>query len=611
MKPRQLTVIFGLLVLALAALVSLTVTSGREERQRFQKSKGEALLVDEQPLRTARAMAGLGSSPEEQQFADEALRLGDHEIDLAFADALRDATNHPVPPTPATRVLYAHLNKAEQILGAGQAQVEQLKKQIAATSGDRQDSLQQQFDLAQAQLELDQDELDDAQEDLIRSSADKKSLVQRQFNAHEASEHQSDTTHPAIANNSDLNYRAGDLFDQFNAWHGLRAKVVQLLRAHDDAANHAADLDRDHDSLEKQVAAEKTGKAPATPALDPPDHGQAIAHTPVGASTSAIAGLKRLSDDQRDLSDFDKRIQDQQQLRDNYASWAGLIASRELIALRGMMRSALWIVLVLLIGYSCGVLADRFLSDATPERAHLNTLRIILRFALQVVSVLLILFVLFGAPSQMPTILGLAGAGLTVALKDFIVGFVGWFVLMGRNGIHVGDWVEINGVVGEVVEIGLLRTVLLETGNWTDTGHPTGRKVAFVNSFAIEGHFFNFSTTGQWLWDELQVVVPTDQDPYPMFDAIQKLVASETEANVQTAQKEWQQATSEYRIQSVSATTAVNLRPTASGVEVHVRYITRAKERYATRARLSQALVELLHQRAVDPSEKQSLAAAR
>ena len=53
------------------------------------------------------------------------------------------------------------------------------------------------------------------------------------------------------------------------------------------------------------------------------------------------------------------------------------------------------------------------------------------------------------------------------------------------------------GVGGEVVEISLLRTTLLETGNWTDSGHPTGRKVTFVNSFAIEGHYFNFSTSGQ------------------------------------------------------------------------------------------------------------------
>jgi len=69
----------------------------------------------------------------------------------------------------------------------------------------------------------------------------------------------------------------------------------------------------------------------------------------------------------------------------------------------------------------------------------------VVRFAVQAVGVLLILFVVLGVPNQMPTIIGLAGAGLTVAMKDFIVAFFGWFMLMGRNGIRVGDWVEING----------------------------------------------------------------------------------------------------------------------------------------------------------------------
>ena len=135
---------------------------------------------------------------------------------------------------------------------------------------------------------------------------------------------------------------------------------------------------------------------------------------------------------------------------------------------------------------------------------------------------------LIGLPGQFGTMLGLAGAGLTVALKDFIVAFIGWFVLMGKNGIRVGDWVEINGVSGEVMELSMFHTVLLETGNWTDAGHPTGRRVTFTNSYAIEGHYFNFSTTGQWLWDELTVVVPGGRDPQPVVNAIQKEVTEAT-----------------------------------------------------------------------------------
>ena len=95
--------------------------------------------------------------------------------------------------------------------------------------------------------------------------------------------------------------------------------------------------------------------------------------------------------------------------------------------------------------------------------------------------------------------------------------------------------------------------MLLETGSWTDAGHPTGRRVSFVNSFAIEGHFFNFSTSGQWMWDELQVLIPAGQDPYPVIDGIQKLVEKETEANAKMAEEEWARATTRYRVQAFSA----------------------------------------------------------
>jgi small-conductance mechanosensitive channel len=179
---------------------------------------------------------------------------------------------------------------------------------------------------------------------------------------------------------------------------------------------------------------------------------------------------------------------------------------------------------------------------------------------------------------------------------------------MGKNGLRVGDWVEINGVAGEVVEINLLRTVLLETGNWNETGHPTGRKVAFVNNYAIEGHFFNFSTSGQWMWDELQITVPPNEDPYPLLDAIQQRVEKETKTNAAAAEEEWKNSASNYKVRSVSAAPTVNLRPTSSGVEVHVRYIAPAKERSAIRARLNQTLVELLHHRDADKTETMSAA---
>ena len=228
--------------------------------------------------------------------------------------------------------------------------------------------------------------------------------------------------------------------------------------------------------------------------------------------------------DQRILTDMGKRIADERELADLYGDWAGQVAAQAQAALHRVLVSSLVILALLLGAFAAGLGMDRFFHRAGEENLRAGTLATVAKFGVRALGLLVVLFVVLGVPGQTTTILGLAGAGLTVALKDFIVAFFGWFVLMGRNGLRVGDWVEIKGVGGEVVEISLLRTVLLETGSWNDAGHPTGRRVAFVNSFAIEGHFFNFSTSGQWMWDELRVLIPTGQDPYPVIDGIQKLV---------------------------------------------------------------------------------------
>jgi small-conductance mechanosensitive channel len=259
---------------------------------------------------------------------------------------------------------------------------------------------------------------------------------------------------------------------------------------------------------------------------------------------------------------------------------------------------------ILLIGLFFDGWFEHLLGKTSLDRRQVATLRAVTRVTLQVLAVLFVLLVIFGPPSQLGTILGLAGAGLTVALKDFIVGFLGWFVLMGKNGIRLGDWVEINGVTGEVVELGMFHTVLLETGNWTDSSHPTGRRVTFTNSFAIEGHYFNFSTSGQWLWDELQIVVPTGQDPYPIVDAIQKKVLEITAAGAQQAEREWQGAAKSRDMSSRSAAPAINIRPVIGGIEIAVRYVTRANERYQLRAKVYEAAVGLLGQKSIPVPEK-------
>ncbi len=619
MKAHQWIVTLGLLALVLAAAVGLILT--RESAQSNSTPAGRRPpIVDEQPLKTARAVASLASDWDEQRYSRQALKLGDHSVDVAFSYEMRQATEHPAPATPESKKLFAKASQGQAAVTSDQARVDQLQKELASAKDEHtRDTLQQQIDLTKAQLELDQDELEDVKGDLVRSGADRLSRIQRQFNRHEATQKEYDTSNSQTAavnpSNTDSNTQAGSTsaLAQFAAWNTLRGKRSKLQQALDEAKQAAAKLKDIHQGLEFQVGMEVSNKAAIAEQAK-----SGIAATSGDGSNSsssstarAITSLHQIAADQKDLSDFDKRIQDEDDLATAYSSWMDVVKTRQSAVLHDILQSAMLILLVVFAVYLGNRLVDHFFVGLAVERTRLHTLRGVIRFAVQAVGLCVILIILFGMPNQLSTIIGLAGAGLTVACKDFIMGFIGWFLLMGRNGLRVGDWVEIDGVVGEVAEIGLLRTVLLETGNWTDSGHPTGRKVAFVNSFAIEGHFFNFSTTGQWLWDEVEILVPASQNPYPVIDAIQKMVAEQTKANVATAEQEWQKAASRYRAQPVSAAPSVSLRPTSSGIEVHVRYITRAGERHAMKTRLYQALVELLHGRQSDPAVAATAQAAR
>jgi len=297
-----------------------------------------------------------------------------------------------------------------------------------------------------------------------------------------------------------------------------------------------------------------------------------------------------------------RRLQFEQALTEIYGSWKSLAEQQLRAALHGLILGALWIALTLVAVFAGTLVVERIFARAQRDKARMATLRGVAKFAVQIAGAVVVLLVVLGVPSQTTTILGLAGAGLTVAMKDFIVAFFGWFVLMGRNGIRVGDWVEIEGVGGEVAEITLLHTVLLETGTGPNAGHPTGRRVSFVNSYAIEGHFFDFTTSGQWTWDEIEIVIPTGQDPYPAIDALQRMVEKETKANVEVAEQEWRKTASRYRVQTFSATPGISVVPTAAGVELHVRYVTRAYERPETRRRLHLAALDLLHKKGPEAS---------
>jgi small-conductance mechanosensitive channel len=548
--------------------------------------------VDQTPIITAQKLAKMSTTEEELPFVKEALRLADHDMDLAYAAAKRELEDHPAPLSAEAKEIQARLKDAEDALAAETARVVRLTAEEAKATGARQDELHDQLVLATASQQEYQDEVDDAREDLARAGGDPNSRIEALNQEHDASSKAIDNL--KIAASTSVEERG--LIHRFTQWSALHQKQALLWEAKQQAESAAASFSAKHNALDEQMQAEKkSASAFGGPAgTVKPLAGGSPSKLSREDSAALVSAANRRASAQKRLASLDKRIENQKQLAENYRKWIAVVAASQRAVLHAALIGLTIILVILLIGFFFDTWLERLLGKVSLDRRQVETLRTVTRVAVQVFAVLFILLVIFGPPQQLGTFLGLAGAGLTVALKDFIVGFLGWFVLMGKNGIRLGDWVEINGVTGEVVELGMLHTVLLETGNWTDSGHPTGRRVTFTNSFAIEGHYFNFSTSGQWLWDELQVVLPPGQDPYPLIDALQKKVVEATANTAKQAEQEWKNAASSRDMKALSAAPAINVKPVVGGVEIAVRYITRANERYQLRAKLYQAAVDLL-----------------
>ncbi len=555
-------------------------------------------IVDQRPWQTAETLAALAVSTEERDFAREAKRLADHEVDQAFAQSLRQANAEVRELTGESLILQQRVTELQQTIKEDETRVASLTAKtvpapsVAVGLAGGYGVAQNDLDVAKAQLSLDRNELSDSMEDLARESGDQRVKIQQELSAREAAMKKYDAQ-VAAGNEQTAVLSAGEhktLAERISAWSAQRSRSQLIHQAEQLARADIAALTADHARLKAE--AEKSQSIAAE-------------HKATGVSSSnRVDELQRMTAQRNILSIVSDRLGAQQQLAALYVRWGKQLELQHKIALHLMLHSLALIAAIFLSTTLAGWALELLLNRMSQGRRHTETLRTIVNLGTLLIGLLLVLLVIFGSPTQMPTILGLATAGLTVVFQDFILAFCGWFVLMGRNGIRVGDWVEIDGVGGEVVEFGLLRTWLLETGNWTANGHPTGRRVSFLNGFAIRGKYFNFSTSGQWMWDEIKVSIPPGARADPLIEQIREATVKATETDAKMAEEEWKRVTHEVGLPQFSATPSVDMRPAGAGVDIVVRYVTRAGVRLETRNRLFGTVVELMRgEQALHPKE--------
>ena len=211
------------------------------------------------------------------------------------------------------------------------------------------------------------------------------------------------------------------------------------------------------------------------------------------------------------------------------------------------------------------------------------------------VTVLMLLYILFLWAQNIGTItifLGVAGAGIALALQEVILCVAGWFHILVRRPFEVGDRIEMSGIKGDVIDIRLFHTSLLEIGNWVDSDQSTGRIVHIPNSAIFKRENFNYNRGFEFIWNEMKVLVTYESDWKRAEEIMLGHARRLAEGMEEVAKRKIAAMTRHYMIRYDKFTPIVYVAIRDSGVELTMRYLTEAKQRRSTQDALSREILE-------------------
>ena len=198
----------------------------------------------------------------------------------------------------------------------------------------------------------------------------------------------------------------------------------------------------------------------------------------------------------------------------NLRRWRASIDGKSNLALRHLMvRLAILCALLAAIFAAASLwrhFTFRYVQDTRRRYQFLQARRIVLA----IVVTFVILFNFANQIGALATVMGFAAAGIAVALQNVILSLAGYFFVIGKFGIKVGDRVQISGVTGDVVDIGLVKLSLMELGGNGNDRQPTGRVVVFSNAIVFQpsGNFFKQIPGTNFVWNEVTLTLSPDCD---------------------------------------------------------------------------------------------------
>jgi small-conductance mechanosensitive channel len=181
---------------------------------------------------------------------------------------------------------------------------------------------------------------------------------------------------------------------------------------------------------------------------------------------------------------------------------------------------------------------------------------------------------------------GVAGAGVAFALQEVIASLAGWVALTFGNFYRVGDRVQLGGIKGDVIDIGMLRTTIMQIGEWVKGDAYNGRIVRVANSFIFKEPVFNYSGEFPFLWDEIMVPIKYGSDHALARELIGRVAEEVVGDYARDAEQAWEPITHRYLIEKASVQPMVTMTANENWIEFTLRYVVDYKARRGTKDRL-------------------------
>jgi len=187
---------------------------------------------------------------------------------------------------------------------------------------------------------------------------------------------------------------------------------------------------------------------------------------------------------------------------------------------------------------------------------------------------------------------GLIGAGVAIALQDFFKNFVGGIVVFLTGIYRVGDRIEMDSNYGDVMDIGILYTTLMETREWVSGEQATGRLKIIPNGQVLSKIINNYTKDHDFIWDEMSIPITYDSDSNEAINRILSIVKNETKEITIQAEKEIAKIGEKYYLPKRDVEPAIYLTLTDNWIAFNIRYVTKVRERRFLRNKLSRMILD-------------------